>query len=344
MAQPSLSVGKLDPNVLRNLVFSCLGAKDSRVILGPTIGEDASIIDFGDRALVVHSDPITGAVKNIGWLAVNVVANDIATRGVKPVWMLIVLLLPNDVDSTMLEHIFRQIDEAAKELGVAIVGGHSEVTVDIERPVIIATAFGETNKGEFVQSSGAKVGDHVILTKGAAIEGTAILSSELAESLQKEIDQRIIKQAQGFIKKISVVKDALTAVKVGGVHAMHDVTEGGVAAGLQEIAWASNVGIVAYEKKIPIQIETELICRRLKIDPLKTIGSGALIISAHSEKAEKIVAALRENDIRAAVVGEIMDKSQGAYILRKDGTILDLTEPAKEELWSVIGEKPVSEQ
>ena len=339
MTRQSLPVGKLEPDMLKQLVFSCLGAANSRVILGPTIGEDASVIDFKDKLLVVHSDPITGAVENIGWLAVNIVANDIATRGVKPHWMLIVLLLPSSMDSGKLKHITQQIDRAAKELGIAIVGGHSEVTPGIKRPIIVATAMGETEKGKLVQSSGAKVGDQVVVTKGAAIEGTAILSSELSELLQRKIDSRIVENAQKFIERISVVKDALTAVKVGGVHAMHDATEGGVAAGLQEIAWASDVGIVAYEEKIPVYEETELICQALKIDPLKTIGSGALIISTRPEKAMGIVAALREKGIRASVVGEIVDKSKGSYILRRNGAKLDLTEPVKEELWRVLRKK-----
>jgi hydrogenase maturation factor len=339
MTKESLSVGKLEPDMLKQLVFSCLGAANSRVILGPRIGEDASVIDFKDRVLVVHSDPITSAVENIGWLAVNIVANDIATRGVKPLWMLVVLLLPNNMDSAKLKHITRQIDKAAKELGIAIVGGHSEVTPGIKRPIIVATAMGEAEKGRLVQSSGAKVGDQVIVTKGAAIEGTAILSSELAESLKRKIGSRIVENAQGFIEKLSVVKEALTAVKVGGVHAMHDATEGGVAAGLQEIAWASDVGIVAYEKKIPVYKETKLICQALKIDPLKTIGSGALVISAHPEKAGEIVAALQEKGIRASVVGGIVDKSEGIYILRRNGTKLDLTEPVKEELWRALSKR-----
>jgi len=309
------------------------------VILGPKIGEDASVIDFKDKVLVVHSDPITGAVENIGWLAVNIVANDIATRGVKPLWMLIVLLLPRNMDSAKLKHITLEIDKAAKELGIAIVGGHSEVTPGIKRPIIVATAMGESQKGKLVQSSGAKVGDQVILTKGAAIEGTAILASELAESLQRKINSKIVKNAQKFIKKISVVEDALTAVKVGGVHAMHDATEGGVAAGLQEIVWASNVSIVAYEEKIPVYEETKLICQALKIDPLKTIGSGALIISASPGKTREIVDALREKGIGVSVVGEIVDKSRGSYVLRRDGTKLDLSEPVKEELWRVLGKK-----
>jgi hydrogenase maturation factor len=339
MVQETLCVGKLDPELLKNIVFRCLGAPSPRVILGPRIGEDASIIDFKDKVLVIHSNPITGAVENIGWLAVNIATNDIATRGVKPLWMLVVLLLPENMSSTKLMRITRQMDEAAKELDIAIVGGHSEVTSGLKRPIIIATAMGEAQREKLVQSSGARVGDRVIITKGAAIEGTAILSTELAEWLTKEIGPKVIKSAKRFIERISVVKDALTAMDAGGVHAMHDVTEGGVAAGLQEIAWASNVGIVAHEERIPIHNETKLICQVLKIDPLKTIGSGALIISAHSEKADKIVASLRKNNIPASVIGEIVNKSDGAYILRKDGTKLDLTKPVKEELWRALKKK-----
>jgi len=336
MVSNSLSVGKLDPIMLQQLVFKRLGKKDPRVLLGPSIGEDATVIDFGDKALLVHSDPITGAIENVGWLAVNICTNDIATRGVRPLWILTVLLLPNTVDSAQLKNITTQIDEAAKELGVAVVGGHSEVTPGIDRPIIVTTALGETPKEKFVRTSGARIGDSIIVTKGAAIEGTAILSHELESFLQRKIDKKTIERAKKLIKRISVVKDALTAIEVGGVHAMHDATEGGVAGGLQEIAWASNVGIIAYEKEISISKETEAICQALEIDPLRTIGSGALIISAQPKKTVDILAALKGKGIHATVVGKVVDKKEGTYIVRRDGTKFDLSKPVKEELWKAL--------
>jgi len=332
----SLSIGKIDPDLLKKLVLCRLGASEPRVILGPNIGEDATVIDFGDRALVVHSDPITGAVENIGWLAVNVCTNDIATRGVRPLWILTVLLLPEGFSSAQLKSITTQIDMASKELGVAVIGGHSEVTMGLKRPILITTALGETAKEKFVRTSGAKIGDSIIITKGAAIEGTAILSLELEPFLQTEIDKKTIERAKQFIKRMSVVKEALTAVEVGGVHAMHDATEGGIAAGLQEIAWVSNVGLIAYEKKIPVYKETEAICRALRIDPLRTISSGALIIAAHTEKAEKILLALKNEGIRATIAGKVVERREGIYIVRKDGRRLDLSKPVKEELWKVL--------
>jgi len=334
MTQP-LSVGKLEPSVLQKLVFSCLGAANSRIIVGPKIGEDAAVLDFKDRALVVHSDPITGAIENMGWLAINVCTNDIATRGIRPKWVLIVMLLPQNFDSDKLKKITKQMDKAAKEVGVAIIGGHTEVTSSVNRPVTVSTAIGEAEKERFVRTSGAKIGDRIIVTKGAAIEGTAILSTEMDKLLHVRIDKRLIQRARRFIEMTSVLEDALTAIEVGGVHAMHDATEGGVAGALQEVAWASNIGIISHEEKIPIYKETEAICKALKIDPLKTISSGALVIFCHPNKAEEIVDALRRKGIQASIAGETLRKEEGCYILRRDGSRLDLSVPVKEELWRI---------
>lgn len=336
MIRHSLPIGKIEPDLLNKLFLTYLGAYDSRVIVGPKIGEDAAVIDFEDKVLVVHSDPITGAVENIGWLAVNVCANDIATRGVRPLWILAVILLPKDFDSAELKNITSQIGEATKKLNMAVIGGHSEVTSSVGKPVIVATVISEAKKGKFVTSSGAQVSDSLIVTKGAAIEGTAILSTEMKEILEKKVDKSLILDAQKFIKMTSIVKEALLAVKIGGVHAMHDATEGGIAGGLQEIAWASNNGIIAYEEKIPIYKETREICKALRIDPLKTISSGTLIISASKEKAEKIVSALHKNNIQASIVGEVVEKEKGLYIIRRDGTMFNLSRPVKEELWKIL--------
>ncbi len=339
MASDSLEIGKLHPDLLKKAVLEHLGKADPRVLLGPHIGEDASIIDFGKKILVVHSDPITGAVENLGWLAVNVCANDIATRGVRPLWLLIVILLPENSTKTQLKNLTAQIDEAAKKLGVAVVGGHSEITPSTNKPIVITTAIGETIKGRFIRTSGAKPGDYIIVTKGAAIEGTAILASELHTQLASKIDAKTLENAEQFIKKTSVVEDALTAVKAGEVHAMHDATEGGIAGGLQEIAWASEVGLIAYEEKIPINKETQAICAALGIDPLKTISSGALIICADPTDAQKIVDSLGERRIRASIVGKINDE-EGIYIFRKNRAKLDLSKPVKEELWKALRRKP----
>jgi hydrogenase expression/formation protein HypE len=336
MAGHSLPPGKLDPQTLKQLVFSHLGSKDSRVLLGPGVGEDATVIDFGDKALLVHSDPITGAVENMGWLAVNVCANDIATRGVKPRWMLIVILLPEEMKGTRLKDLISQIDQAAKTLGIAIVGGHSEVTSSIKHPILVTTAIGEASKNEFVKTSGARPGDALIVTKGAAIEGAAILASDMADLLEGKVARKSLEKAKQFIKMTSVVEDALTAVEAAEIHAMHDTTEGGIASGLQEIAWASNVGVIAHEDRIPIHPETEAICRTLHLDPLKTISSGALLIATEPKEAKKVLTALKSKRIKASIIGKVTEDAKRIFIVRKDGTKLNLTKPVKEELWKAL--------
>lgn len=338
MKQCSLSLGKLDPATLKNIIFRNLGKPDPRVLLTPKIGEDATVIDFGKKALVVHSDPITGAIENVGWLAVNVCTNDIATRGVRPLWILTVLLLPKGTTQDQLKSITAQIDQAAGRLGVAVVGGHSEVSAAVKHPIVVTTAIGETTDKKFIRTSGAKAGDRIIVSKGAAIEGTVIIASELAKQLRGRIQVAVLERAKQFITKTSVVEDALTAVEAGEVHAMHDATEGGVAGGLQEIAWASNIGLIVYEKKILISKEAEAICNALNIDPLRTISSGALIISAEQKSATRIVKALEEKGIEASIIGKTTNKKDGAFIVRKDGTKLDLSVPVKEELWRALKE------
>lgn len=338
MALRHLPIGKLDPSLLKELIYTSLGFRDPRVLIGPGIGEDAAVIDFDGKVLLVHSDPITGAIENIGWLAVNVCTNDIAVRGVRPLWISVVMLLPEKVTSHQVKYIASQVDEAARELQVAVVGGHSEVTSSLNRPIIITTAIGEAYKNRFVTSSGAKVGDYIILTKGAAIEGTAILSTELAKLLKEKVGEDVLRRGRGFIRMISVLKESLTAMEVGGVHAMHDATEGGVAGGLQEIAWASGVGLIAYEDKIHVHEETRIICEALNIDPLRTISSGSLIISAHPEKAEEIAASLNFKGIQASIIGKVVEKGEGLYILRRNGALMDLSNPVQEQLWIALKE------
>jgi hydrogenase expression/formation protein HypE len=332
----SLEVGKLEPRLLRQLVFNNLGCKDNRVLLEPKIGEDATVIDFGDRALVVHSDPITGTVENIGRLAVNVCTNDIATRGVRPLWILTALLLPEGFVLAHLRRIMRQIDDAARQLDVAVVGGHSEITSAVRHPVIVTTAIGETTNKKFVSSSQARVGDSLIMTKGSAIEGTSILAFELTQLLEDRIGKRMVERAKRFIKMTSVVSDALTAVEVGEVHAMHDATEGGVVGAIQEIAWASDSGAIVKEDRIPIYAETKAVCEALGIDALRTISSGTLLIAAAPESTENILAALKEKNIKASKIGDIVSKRRGIYLIRKDGTRLNLSQPVKEQLWIAL--------
>ncbi|RLE54084.1 MAG: hypothetical protein DRJ26_02320 [Candidatus Methanomethylicota archaeon] len=331
-----LPLGKLPPDVLISLVFGRTGVDDPRVIVKPKIGEDAAIIDFGDKVLVLHSDPITGAIENIGWLAVNVSSNDVATRGARPKWISMVILLPESADSSLLDEITRQIDDAAKKLGIMIVCGHTEVTPGLNRPILISTAIGEAPKDRYVTTSGAKVGDKIILTKGAAIEGTAIFAYEFEDLIKDKFGEDFVERAKKYIDLISVLKEAMVAVEVGGVTAMHDPTEGGVLGGLQELAKASNVGFRINEDKVIINPETEAICDLLGADPLQTISSGSLIITSEPSRANEIVSALRKSGIKASIIGEIVDRDEGMILIKKDGSVLSVSEPVQDHLWVVL--------
>jgi hydrogenase maturation factor len=331
-----LPQGKIPVDILKEVVFKHLGVKREEVVLGPSAGFDGAVINVGNKSLIVSMDPITGAVERIGWLAVNVNANDIATFGVEPALFSSCILLPEDGDRRILEIICAQMDEAAKDLGIAIIGGHCEVTPDLTNPIVIGCAMGITKKGNYVTAGDAKPGDKLILTKSAGIEGTAILATEKEKQLKKALESATLQNAKKFYNKISVVKDALIAVKTGGVNAMHDPTEGGVSGGIHEMAEASNVGFEVYEEKIFIQHETKKICRHFRIDPLQLISSGALLISAKPEFAEKIVEELKCNKINASVIGEFLQNKHEHRIVLKDGTIQTLPRPVSDHLWLAL--------
>ncbi|MEM3622501.1 MAG: AIR synthase family protein [Candidatus Bathyarchaeia archaeon] len=313
-----------------------MGFKREEVVLGPSAGFDGAVIDIGNKSLIISMDPITGAVERIGWLAVNVNANDIATFGIEPTLFSSCILLPEKGERKTLEIICTQMDKAAKDLRIAIIGGHCEVTPGLTNPIVIGCAMGITEKGNYVTAGGAKPGDKLILTKSVGIEGTAILATEKEKQLRKAMKLAILQSAKEFYDNISVVKDAITAMKVGGVNAMHDPTEGGVSGGIHEMAEASNVGFQVYEERILILPETQKICEYFRIDPLQLISSGALLISAKPEFAEKIVEELKQNQINASVIGEFLENKHMHKIIRKNGKIQTLPRPVSDYLWQAL--------
>ncbi|MEM1551280.1 MAG: AIR synthase family protein [Candidatus Bathyarchaeia archaeon] len=332
-----LPFGKVPIEILEEVVFKNLGYKRNEVILGPSAGFDGAVIDLGEKSLVASMDPITGAVERIGWLAVNINANDVATFGVEPAFFLSCILLPEKADRKTIEVICSQMDAAARDLKMAIIGGHCEVTPELINPIVIGCALGITDKGCYVTAGGAKPGDKLILTKSAGIEGTAILATERYEPLlNMGANDRLLKSAQKFFEKISVVKDGITAFKTGGVDAMHDPTEGGVLGGIHEMADASNLGVKVFEEKIPVAKETLEICRHLEIDPLQLISSGAMLIAAKPEYAEHIIEKLKEEKIEASVVGEFLKDPSRRVMVHKDKRETSLPRPKCDHLWLAL--------
>jgi hydrogenase expression/formation protein HypE len=331
-----LPLGKIPADILKEVVFKNLGAERKEVIIGPSTGIDGAVLDLGDKSLVVSMDPITGAVERIGWLAVNVNANDVATFGVEPAFLFSCMMLPENADRKLVETISTQMNAAAKDLGIAIVGGHCESTPGLTNPIVVGCILGLTEKGRYVTAGGAKPGDKLILTKSAGIEGTAILATDREQALKKAMSSTMLQAAKNFYSQISVVKDSLTASKTGGVHAMHDPTEGGVAGGIHEMADASSVGVKVIEEAIAVQPETAQICSHFQIDPLQLIGSGALLISAEAESASQIVRNLSREGVQASVIGEFTENMARRVLMQKDGGVKVLPRPLSDHLWTAL--------
>ncbi|MDI6806423.1 MAG: AIR synthase family protein [Candidatus Aenigmarchaeota archaeon] len=333
-----LPLGKLKLDLLEDMLKRYAIAKDSRVKVGPRLGEDAAVIDFGSKYLVSHIDPITLTTDEIGLYAVNVPANDVATRGAKPMWFNCAILLPeNKATERLAENIFSQISYACKELDVAWVDGHTEVTYGLNRPIVVAHVMGEVEKSKLVTTSGAKSGDDIILTKGIAIEGTSIIAREKEIELkEKGYSEDFIKKCKNYLHNpgISVVKDCLLANEVARIHCMHDPTEGGLAMGLYEVARASNNGLVIYKDRIPILEESEILCKEYNLDPLGTVTSGSLILTAEPKESEKVLEEYRKAGIKAMIIGEIKGKNYGMKIIVED-RIHDLTYSEKDEITKI---------
>jgi hydrogenase maturation factor len=331
-----LPPGKIPIDILKEVVFKNLGAERKEVILGPSAGIDGAVLDLGDKSLIVSMDPITGAVERIGWLAVNVNANDVATFGVEPAFLFSCIMLPENAERKLVKTISTQMHATAKDLGIAIVGGHCESTPGLTNPIVVGCTMGLTEKNRYVTSGGAKPRDKLILTKSAGIEGTAILATDREQTLKKTMSATMLQAAKNFYSQISVVKDALTASKTGGVHAMHDPTEGGVAGGIHEIADASNVGVTVFEDAISVQPETVKVCSYFQIDPLQLISSGALLISAEAKRANEIVRNLQLKRIQASVIGEFTENVDQRGLMQKDGVTKALPRPLSDHLWSAL--------
>ena len=335
----SFPTGKIIPSMLKEVVFEYLGTRRNDVELGPSYGEDAAIVRVGDSLLAISCDPISGAEERIGWLAVNISANDVSTRGVRPRWFLPCMMLPEGSGKLLLEEICVQMDKAAQTLGVAIIGGHSEVTPGISHPLVVGLCAGVAEKGRYVTCAGAKPGCKIVLTKGAGIEGTAILAADRRKPLEDEFGEEFVARAESYFESISVVEEAMSAFKYGGVLAMHDPTEGGISNGLHEMAEASGTGFEVYEDQIYVSPETSEICRFFRIDPLKLISSGSLLIAVMPERTNGVVSEIRQLGIKASVIGEFLADKSIKRIVKKDGSVRPLVVPKSDELWAALKRK-----
>lgn len=313
-----LKTGKIPSALLENLLRR-IEVTDERVLLGPMIGEDAAVIDVGATALVAKTDPVTFASDLVGWYAVHINANDIASTGATPRWFMATLLVPEGSTEATVSDIFRQLTEACESMDIQLVGGHSEVTPAVNQPVVVGAMLGEAQRESIIRTADAVDGDSIVVTKGIALEGTAVLARDGEEKLLKAgVSAGTVARAKEFLHHpgISVVKDARAALASVRVHSLHDPTEGGILTGLWEIAKASGLGLSVEEGSIPVMLETAEICEALGLDPLGLLASGALLITLPAEDVPPLFKALEEEGIEAFEIGRMMEPEEGVTIIR----------------------------
>src|SRR2546426_9665656 len=315
--QARFTVGKIPPETLLRTVYTNLGRRDKSVLVGPGIGRDSAAVKQNGTVLVFTADPITGTPSHIGQHSVEINANDIATTGARPKWYLCTILLPIGTREKSLKEIAREIHETAKRLGITVVGGHTEATLGIDRPIISGFMIGET-RGIVLSAEDGRPGDSILLTKTAGLEGTAILARDKATLLKKKgVPDKLLKLARSYQEQISVVEEALLTAKLKGVHALHDPTEGGVLNGLWEMAEASNLGIEVWAEKIPVAPATRVICLTLGLDPLKLMSSGTLLLAVERSKLSIVQRALLNTPSRLTEVGKLTSRSKGRVLVRQ---------------------------
>ena len=340
MNSPPLPTGKLSLELLSDLLGS-LSTDDASVVVGPGVGQDVAILDVGAQDyLVVTSDPITFATDALGYYAVCVNVNDIATSGGNPRWMLTTLLLPAGVsDEAMVRDIWQQLEQAAAQGGVLLVGGHTEATETVQTPVVSGMMIGTVGKDSYVTAGGTQVGDAIVLLGPVPVEGTALLARELGERLRDEgFSAEQLEQAAEmlFDPGICVMDYARLARQIcTDIHAMHDPTEGGVATGLWEMALASGVGLHVEAEAINIVPLGQQFCAALGIDPLGLIASGSLLVAVPPQEAARLVDAADEAALPAAIVATAVPESDG-LTLHRAGQTQPLPRYDQDELTRVV--------
>lgn len=323
-----MATGKLETEELERLVFPYCGQQRPETVIGPAVGEDSCALDLGGDLVVLTTDPITGAQTNGGWLAIQVSCNDLAASGADPVAILLTILLKEGSSAADAQMIMQSAQQAAQELGVQIVGGHTEVTGGLTEHIVSVTAVGKATRQQLVSTAGVRDKDQLVLTKGAGIEGTAIFCLDYPEAIAQRIGQDMAEQGKKFSSLISVVPDARIARGVG-VHSMHDVTEGGVLGGAYEMARGAGLGLTIQQDKILVAPATQAICDALQLDPLKLISSGSLLIA--TPVGDQVVEALQQEGIQAAVIGQFHQENRMELVSGR--RTFRIAPPEGDELW-----------
>lgn len=329
-----MKVGKVPNDILQKIILDKIRNNRKEVLIRPKIGEDCCAVDFGGNACVLSCDPVTGAVNEVGRIAVHVSCNDIASCGVEPIGLVAAILAPPGTTEGEIEAVMEQLSETACSVNVDIIGGHTEITSAVNRFVIVTTAVGRALKGRVLTTSGARAGNDVVMTKTAGVEGTAIIAFDKEKELIEALDKDTVERAKEFMGCISVVKEGIIAGEYG-VDSMHDVTEGGILGAAWEIAEASGCGLCLYKEKIPVAYVTRKICEFYGIDPLKLISSGCMLMTC--DNGAKLVEKLSEAGINASVIGKMTADKGKRVLVGDEGEIEEIRQPESDELYKVVG-------
>ena len=331
-----LSIGKLPVNLLERVVSRYRGRIRSEVVLHPAVGEDSCAVDPSDMLVVMSTDPITGADEGIGRLSVHISCNDVAANGAEPLGVLVTMLFPPGSSEGELERVMGGIESAAREVGIEILGGHTEVTEAVTQVLLSTTAIGLAPRDRLVTKSGASAGDVLVMTKAAGLEATAILATDFEDVLVPEIGAVVVDRAKSFTDEISVVREGLIAA-ANGATAMHDATEGGILGAVYEMAEAAGkcggqpLGFALEMESVPVRPETASICRLAGVDPLRVVSSGSMLISCRPVAASGIVEALRLASIEARIIGEF---TRDARVLVAGDVTTAVEPPGPDHLWA----------
>ncbi len=334
-------IGKISPEVFKELIFPRLGATSEKILVGPQHGVDVGIVEIGDKVASFTCDPVfivpEYGWERAAWFAIHIIASDAVTCGLKPKYLSIDLNLPMEMTKEQLEIVWETMHQQCERMGVSVICGHTARYENCHYPMVGgATMVGVGDKDEYVTPKMARAGDKIIITKGPAIEATGIFATMFPQLIEKEFGRDFSQRAQQIFYKMSVVEDAMTAVSVGirddGVTTMHDATECGIWGGLYEVAQAAGLGVRVEKEQIVVEDCITEICSYFSIDPYASISEGTLIIACRQHKAQKVVEALSQKGIKSSIVGELTEPEKGMVLVTK-GREEKLEHPIVDPFW-----------
>ncbi|MGI6737579.1 MAG: AIR synthase family protein [Anaerovoracaceae bacterium] len=329
-----LKTGKLDNELLKKIVIDKITYRRPEVITRPGIGEDCAVVDYGAYECVMSTDPITAAISDIGRLSIHISCNDIASNGIQPIGIMLAVMLPEGTTEAEIEEMMRQAAEASEALNVEIIGGHTEITPAVTKPVIVSTAIGRGEKWASQHAENMKVGDYILMTKSAGLEGTGVIACDYEEELRGFLSEEEIDTARHMLDRVSVVTEGVIAGRIG-TNGMHDITEGGVLGAVWEMCRIGNVGAEVWIDEVPVEPVTQKICDKYDIDVLRLISSGSMLIMADPDRKDELMTEIGRAGVPVTCIGRICPADE--KICMKIGRErIEIAPPASDEVYKVV--------